>query len=88
MMIEMKKNKCFNRIKCVKPKMDLERRNGNQANIKVLVGSNLKMMKTQAKTKVLTMTKIAMKKVSNKKRRTMMNKAIITFDYGQSLIFT
>jgi len=88
MMIEKMKTKCFNRIKCVKPRMDLERNNGNQTNIKVLVGSSQKMMKIQVKMKELTMMKIAMKKISNRKRMKMTNKVIITFDSSKCLIFT
>jgi len=89
MMIEKKKTKCFNRIKCVKLRMDLERNNGNQANMKVLVGSSQKTMMSQVMMKELTMMKIAMKKISNRKRMMMTNRAIITFDdSSKCLIFT
>ena len=87
MMKEKKKTKCFNRIKCVKPKMDLVRNNGNQVNMKVLVGSSQKTMMNLAMKKVLMMMKIAMTKISNRKKMKMTNRAIITFDSTKSDIY-
>ena len=86
MMIEKMKIKCFNRIKCVKPKMDLERNNGNQVNMKVLVDSSQTMMNL-AMMKASMMMKIAMMKISNRKKMKMTNRAIITFDSTKTDIY-
>ena len=87
MMIEKMKTKCFNRIKCVKPKMDLERNNGNQVNMKVLVGSSQKTMMNLAMMKASMMMKIAMMKISNRKKMKMTNREIITFDSTKTDIY-
>ena len=86
-MKEKKKHKCLKtKVKCVKPKMDLESKSGSQAHTK-LVACSLTTTKNQEMKKVWTTTKIATRKVCNKKRMKMMNKAIITFEKPMSDIY-
>ena len=87
MMIERMKTKCFNRIRCVKHKMVLVRNNGNLAMNKQLVDSNPKMMTNLEMMKVWTMMKIAMMRISSRKRMKMTNKAITTFEGTMSDIY-
>merc|ERR1712166_269159 len=90
MMKEKKKTRCSNnkmKVKCVKPKMDLERKSGSQDNTITSVACSRMTMKNQRMQKVWMMTKIATRKVCNKKKMKMMNKAIITFERAMSDIY-
>ena len=87
MMKEMKKKlKCSKMIKCVRPKMDLESKNGSQEHMKASVVFSLMRMKNPEMKKAWTTMKIATKKDSNKKMK-MMNKAITTFESKMTDIY-
>merc|ERR1712166_1115714 len=81
---EKRKTKCFNRIKCVKLKMDLVKRNGNQVSIKELVYSSQKMTKNLEKKRDSMMMRVVMERIKASKKRMMMNKVTITFDSAMS----
>ena len=75
-----KKSKCLNMTRCDKRRMGLAIKDGNQVLMTMLVVCNLKTMTNQVTIKKSMTMKIAMKKVYNKKKMKMMNKAITTFE--------